>query len=87
MTAWEYLIVALPEFKATTARGESESVTMLNKEGAQGWEAVAMTAMPGGAVAVLLRKPVASRHRPVDDAPGDVAAPKCGPYPTFRTGR
>jgi hypothetical protein len=46
-----------------------------------------MTALPGGAVAVLLRKPVASRHRPVDDAPGDVAAPKCGPYPTFRTGR
>jgi hypothetical protein len=33
MTAWQYLIVALPEFtSATTARGESESVTMLNKE-------------------------------------------------------
>jgi hypothetical protein len=58
MTAWEYLIVALPEFKAaTTARGESESVTMLNKEGAQGWEAVAMTVLGGGSVAVLLKKP------------------------------
>jgi hypothetical protein len=56
MTAWQYLIVALPEFpSATTARGGSESVTMLNKEAPR--EAVAMTALGGGSVAVLLKKP------------------------------
>jgi hypothetical protein len=59
MTAWEYLIVALPEFKAaTTVRGESDSVTMLDKEGAEGWEAVGMTALGEGGDAVLMKRPV-----------------------------
>jgi len=62
MMVWEYLIVALPVFKpATSAQGESESVAMLNKEGAEGWEAVGMTAAPTGGVAVLLKKPVGGR--------------------------
>jgi hypothetical protein len=62
VSAWEYLIVALPEFKpATTARGESEAVAMLNKEGAEGWEAIGMTALPGGGAAVLLKKPLRER--------------------------
>ena len=67
MTAWEYLIVALPEFKSpTAAQGESDSVTILNREGAEGWEAVGMTALGDGSAAVLLKRAaefdVAERH-------------------------
>jgi hypothetical protein len=41
MTAWEYLIISLPEFEpAKAARGESASVAMLNREGVDCWEAV-----------------------------------------------
>jgi hypothetical protein len=59
MTVWEYLIVALPDFgPAAVARGESESVTLLNHEGRSGWEAVGMTALDDGQVAVLLKRPV-----------------------------
>ena len=55
MTEWEYLIVALPDFKAATSnQGQSDSVTMLNKEGRNGWEAVGMTALGDGRVAVLM---------------------------------
>jgi hypothetical protein len=62
--AWEYLIVALPDFKpATTTQGQSGSVTMLNKEGAGGWEAVGMTALGDGRVAVLMK-----RHGEADPA-------------------
>ena len=44
MRAWEYLIVALPAFKAASAtQGQSASVVALNHEGADGWEAVGMT--------------------------------------------
>lgn len=58
MTAWEYLIVALPSFhEPTSAPGGSASVAMLNNEGAAGWEAVGMTALGGGSVAVLLKRP------------------------------
>ena len=58
MTAWEYLIVALPDFGAPTAtQGESASVVVLNREGAAGWEAKGMTAFEGGLVAVLLKRP------------------------------
>jgi hypothetical protein len=54
---WEYLIVALPAFEAaTSAQGESASVNMLNLEGAEGWEAVGMTALNDGHVAVLLKR-------------------------------
>ncbi len=55
MVPWEYLIVALPTFRAPThAPGASASVAALNEEGAQGWEAVGMTALADGTVAVLL---------------------------------
>jgi hypothetical protein len=58
MTKWEYLILALPEFGvATTSQGESRSVSMLNREGTEGWEAVGMTSLEGGQVAVLLKRP------------------------------
>ena len=57
MTAWEYLIVALPDFESAAARqGESASVTMLNREGRNGWEAEGMTALPDGRVAVLMKR-------------------------------
>ena len=57
MTAWEYLIVALPDFEYATAnQGESASVTMLNREGRNGWEAVGMTALVDGRVAVLMKR-------------------------------
>jgi hypothetical protein len=57
MVAWEYLIVALPAFEAPVrAPGASASVAALNREGDQGWEAVGMTALADGTVAVLLKK-------------------------------
>jgi hypothetical protein len=59
VTTWEYLIVSLPEFQpATTSRGESASVSMLNREGANGWEAVGMTRLAEGNFAVLLKRSV-----------------------------
>ena len=59
MTRWEYLIVSLPEFEAAKAvQGASASVTRLNHEGAQGWEALGMTALADGHFAVLLKRPV-----------------------------
>jgi hypothetical protein len=58
MARWEYLIVALPAFEAPSrAPGVSASVAALNGEGAQGWEAVGMTALPDGTVAVLMKRP------------------------------
>lgn len=57
MVVWEYLIVALPAFHAPThAPGASASVAALNAEGAQGWEAVGMTSLADGTVAVLMKK-------------------------------
>ncbi|MEA3216190.1 MAG: hypothetical protein QOJ19_2346 [Acidimicrobiia bacterium] len=57
MTTWEYLIVALPDFTAATAtQGHSASVDMLNREGSDGWEAVGMTSLGDGRVAVLLKR-------------------------------
>ncbi len=55
--SWEYLIVALPVFEsAKDEQGRSASVSMLNREGRNGWEAVGMTALPDGTVAVLLKR-------------------------------
>ena len=57
-SAWEYLIVSLPSFgPARTTQGQSASVSMLNHEGQKGWEAVGMTALDDGTVAVLLKRP------------------------------
>jgi hypothetical protein len=59
MSAWEYLIVSLPEFEpARAAQGESSAVTLLNREGGNGWEAVGMTPLRDGSFAVLLKRPV-----------------------------
>jgi hypothetical protein len=58
MVAWEYLIVALPAFEAPKhAPGVSASVAALNGEGNQGWEAVDMTSLADGTVAVLMKRP------------------------------
>jgi hypothetical protein len=58
VTRWEYLIISLPEFEpARAAQGESASVTTLNREGVDGWEAVGMTALADGSFAVLLKRP------------------------------
>ena len=60
MVAWEYTIVALPRFEAATPFRTDEgspSVAMLNREGEAGWEAVGMTALRDGTVAVLLKRP------------------------------
>lgn len=61
MTRWEYIIVALPAFQEPTdAPGASAAVELLNREGRVGWEAVGMTALGNGAVAVLCKRPTDS---------------------------
>jgi hypothetical protein len=58
MTAWEYLIMALPPFEPPTAtRGASAAVHALDDLGREGWEAVGMTVLADGNVAVLLKRP------------------------------
>jgi hypothetical protein len=55
---WEYLIVDLPSFEAPThAPGASAAIHALNEEGARGWEAVGMTSLADGRVAVLFKRP------------------------------
>jgi hypothetical protein len=62
MNTWEYLIVALPAFEnAHATKGHSPAVDTLNREGADGWEAVGMTTLPDLGIAVLLK-----RHSSVD---------------------
>lgn len=57
MTAWEYLIFALPAFAAPTeSRGASDAVQALDEIGEQGWEAVGMTVLADGNVTVLLKR-------------------------------
>lgn len=47
----------LPRFEEPTISSDpSPVVTMLNEQGAEGWEAVGMTVLPGGGVAVLLKR-------------------------------
>ena len=54
---WEYMIVSLPTFEVgKAAPGDSASVTLLNREGANGWEAVGMTVLGDASVAVLLKR-------------------------------
>jgi hypothetical protein len=60
MTAWEYLIIAMPAFEAPTlTRGESAAVQTLDDLGDQGWEAISMTVVADGNVVVLLKRPKA----------------------------
>ena len=63
MTTWEYLIIALPRFEtATHVRGSSPAVRALDEVGAEGWEAVGMTVLDDGSVAVLLKRAVDERQ-------------------------
>lgn len=58
MTVWEYRIVSLPRFEDPTSSSEpSAAVSVLNEQGANGWEAVGMMALPNASIAVLLKKP------------------------------
>ena len=48
----------LPSFKPSThAPGASAAVHALNEEGQRGWEAVGMTPLGDGQIAVLLKRP------------------------------
>jgi Domain of unknown function (DUF4177) len=59
VTTWEYLIISLSEFEpAKSAPGASDSVKVLNREGADGWEAVGMTPLSDGSFAVLMKRGV-----------------------------
>jgi hypothetical protein len=63
MTGWEYTIIALPRFaEPTTTRDAagSPAVNLLNAEGKAGWEAVGMTALTDGTIAVLMKRPRSS---------------------------
>lgn len=63
MTGWEYLVVALPPFgMARPTQGQSGAVDILNREGAAGWEAVGMSQLPDGSVAVLMKRPSSVEH-------------------------
>lgn len=65
MTGFEYLIVSLPAFEAAkTTQGRSASVDMLNREGAEGWEAVGMSTLADNTVAVLLKRRSTNEHDP-----------------------
>jgi hypothetical protein len=58
VTVWEYRVVSLPRFESpTNSTAPSAAVEVLNEQGARGWEAVGMTVLPNGSVAVLLKKP------------------------------
>jgi hypothetical protein len=65
MTAWEYMILALPQFETPTASREpSQAVRTLNDEGARGWEAVGMTVLGDGHVAVLCKRALSDPDAP-----------------------
>jgi hypothetical protein len=71
MNAWEYLIVALPPFEpAQTTKGHSSAVDTLNREGADGWEAVGMTTLPDLSIAVLLKRHSSRDHESRRGRPG-----------------
>lgn len=71
MNTWEYLIVALPPFEsAHTAKGQSPAVDTLDREGAQGWEAVGMTTLPDLSIAVLLKRRGHEEHEARRGRPG-----------------
>jgi len=66
MTRWEYLIVALPVLGvAKMTQGGSAAVDVLNREGAEGWEAVGSVLLPAGTIAVVLKRPATTTDTPV----------------------
>jgi hypothetical protein len=51
------LILSLPRFgSAKDTQGHSPAVDVLNREGLAGWEAVGMTVLDDGSVAVMLKR-------------------------------
>lgn len=67
MTTWEYLIIALPGFERPThTPGASAAVQALNDEGSRSWEAVGMTTLTDGTIAVLCKRERAAEHPPGD---------------------
>lgn len=55
---WEYLIVSLPAFPpASQAPGASDAVRHLNDEGDRGWEAITLTPLADGTMAVFFKRP------------------------------
>ena len=58
MTTWEYLILSLPRFEDPTSSSEpSAALSVLNEQGAHGWEAVGLMLLANGSVAALLKRP------------------------------
>jgi hypothetical protein len=71
MIPWEYLIVALPPFEsAQITKGHSAAVETLNREGADGWEAVGVTTLADASVAVLLKRRTPEDHEARRGRPG-----------------
>jgi hypothetical protein len=63
VTAWDYLIVSLPAFETAKAtQGQSAAVDVLDREVADGWEAVGMSVLVDASVAVQLKRPAAIEH-------------------------
>jgi hypothetical protein len=55
--------MSLPTFEAAKAtQGQSPAVDVLNQEGSDGWEAVGMSVLADGSVAVLLKRPATADH-------------------------
>jgi hypothetical protein len=55
--------MSLPTFEAAKAtQGQSQAVDVLNQEGSDGWEAVGMSVLADGSVAVLLKRPATADH-------------------------
>lgn len=58
MSTWEYMILELPELgPASHAPRTSAAAHALDQEGHKGWEAVGMTPLLDGRIAVLLKRP------------------------------
>ena len=75
MTGWEYLIISLPTFESAKSQpGHSASVDVLNAQGAAGWEAVGMSTLADGSVAVLLKRSATSEHSSRRGMPSRTAA-------------
>lgn len=71
MNTWEYLIVALPPFEPAHAiKGQSSAVDTLDREGADGWEAVGMTTLADLSVAVLMKRHATEEHEARRGRPG-----------------
>lgn len=52
--------MSLPPFEEPTISDEpSPAITMLNEQGAEGWEALGIMVLSTGGVAVLMKRPVA----------------------------